>query len=96
MIGRDDDSDTVDNLKDTKHSLNSNFYAILSPPPCQVKEQESLDCNATVNKHRVTFQLLPNHPTNNKIAAQWTRRLQNCKMAKANQNALTISAETTY
>ena len=96
MIDQDDESDTVDDLNDNKHRFNSNFYAILSPPPCQVEGQEPPDRNVTVSKRRVTFKLPPNHPTNNKIALRWTRCLQNRKMAKANWNALTISAKTTY
>ena len=96
MIGKNDDSDTAYDCKDYKHTLNSNFYAILSPPPCQVEEQESPDCNVTVSKGRVKFRLPPDHPTDNNIALRWTRHLQNCKMEKANRNALTLSAETTY
>ena len=96
MIGKNDDSETAYDCKDYKHNLNSNFYAILSPPPCQVEEQESPDCNVTISKGLVKFRLPPNHPTDNKIALRWTRCLQNCKMAKANRNALTLSAETTY
>ncbi len=76
--------------------MTSNFYAILSPPPCQVEEQEYPDFNVTVNKGRVKFQLPDDHPPENKIALRWKRHLENRKMAKANHNALTISAETTY
>ena len=68
MIDQDNESDTVDDLNDSKHRLNSNFYAILSPPPCQVEEQESPNCDVAVSKRRVTFKLPPNHPTKNKIA----------------------------
>ena len=96
MIGKDDDLDIAHDCKNYKQSLTSNFYAILSPPPCQVEVQEHPDSNVTVNKGRVKFRLPPDHPTDNKIALRWKRRLENRKMAKANRNALTISAETTY
>jgi len=96
MTAKDDDSDIAYDSKNYKQNLTSNFYAVLSPPPCQVEEQESPNCDFAVSKRRVTFKLPPSHPTKNKIALRWTRRLQNRKMAKANRNALTISAETTY
>lgn len=92
----DDDLDVAYDYKDYKQSLTSNFYSILSPPPCQVEEQDYPDIPVTVNKDRVKFQLPPDHPTENKIALRWKRRLENRKMAKANRNALTISADTTY
>jgi hypothetical protein len=96
MIGQDEDSDIAYDCKNYKQSLTSNFYAILSPPPCQVEEQEYPDFNVTVNKGRVKFRLPDDHPPENKITLRWKRRLENRKMAKANRNALTISAETTY
>ena len=96
MIEMDDDLDVAYDYKDYKQSLTSNFYSILSPPPCQVEEQDYPDIPVTVNKDRVKFRLPPDHPTENKIALRWKRRLENRKMAKANRNALTISADTTY
>ena len=68
MIGKNDDLDIAYDCKDYKHSLKSNFYAILSPLPCQVDEHESPDCNVTVSKGHVKFRLPPDHPTENKIA----------------------------
>jgi hypothetical protein len=76
--------------------LTSNFYSILSPPPCQVEEQDHPDRDTTVSKGSVKFRLPPDHPTDNKIALRWKRRLENRKMAKANRNVLTISSDTTY
>ena len=96
MIGEDDDLASAYDYKDYKQSLTSNFYSILSPPPCQVEEQDHPDGNAAVSKGSVKFPLPPDHPTNNKIALRWKRRLENRQMAKANRNALTISSDTTY
>jgi hypothetical protein len=80
-----------------KQSLTSNFYAILSLPPCQVDEQEPPD--ATVDekgKGRITFLFPPNHPSDNKIALQLKRRFANRQMAQAKRDALQVLANTTY
>ncbi len=89
MVVQEDNINNANDCKKLKQSLTSNFYAILSPPLCQVKEQEPPD--ATVNekgKGCITFCLPPDHPSDNKIALQWMHRLANRQMAQANCNAL--------
>ncbi len=77
-----------------KHSLASNYYAILSPPPCQVKVQATHDSNVTTKrgKGRITFR----HQNSNKIAERWKRRLKSRHKAQENCTALRIEEETTY
>jgi hypothetical protein len=69
MVVRENNINNADECKKLKQSLISSFYAILSPPPCQVEEQEPPD--ATVDekgKGCITFCLSPHHPSDNKIA----------------------------
>jgi hypothetical protein len=72
---------TTDVLYDTnnaaskiKHSLASNFYAILSLPPCQVEAQATKDSNITTErgKGRITFRLPTDQQQHsNKITERW-------------------------
>jgi hypothetical protein len=97
MVVREGNINNANDCKKLKQSLTSIFYTILSPLPCQVKEQEPP--NATVDekgKGRITFHLPPDHPSDNKIALRWKRRLANHQMAQANRNALQVLANTTY
>jgi hypothetical protein len=81
-----------------KQSLASNFYSILSPPPCQVEEQEPPDGNVTIErgKGNISFCLPAEPQNNNKCTAKWARRMRNRNDAKANRAALHGSIATTY
>jgi hypothetical protein len=68
MTTKDDDLDNAYDCKKLERSLTSNFYAILTPPPCQVEEQEHPNTNVKEGKWRIKFRLPPDHPNDNKIA----------------------------
>jgi hypothetical protein len=70
-----------------KHSSASNYYAILSPPPCQVEAQATHDSSVTTErgKGRITFRLPMDHQNSNKIAERWKRRLKSRHEAQQNQ-----------
>ena len=80
-----------------KHSLASNYYAILSLLPCQVEAQANHDSNLTTErgKGRITFRLPTNHQNSNKIAEQWKQRLKGRHEAQQNRTALRIAEEIT-
>jgi hypothetical protein len=81
-----------------KQSLASNFYSILSLPPCQVEEQEPPDGKVTIERGKgsITFCLPANPQSNNRITSRWARRIKNRKDTKANCAALHGSIATTY
>ncbi len=80
-----------------KQSLASNFHSILSPPPCQVEEQETTNSSIPIEQGKggITFCLPTDHQNNNEIATRWARRIKNRRNTKANQAALRSSFETT-
>jgi hypothetical protein len=81
-----------------KHSLASQYYAILSLPPCQVEAQATHDSNLTTErgKGRITFRLPTDHQNSNNIAERWKRRLKGRHEAQQNRTALRVEEETTY
>jgi hypothetical protein len=81
-------------LNEIMQGLCANYYAILSPPPCQVKEQEPTIIEK--GKGEITFHLHQSHKSTNRTKTHWKPRLKNRAQAKANQAALQISKETTY
>jgi hypothetical protein len=80
------------------HGLASNYYTILSPPPCQAKAQATHNSNATIKrgKGRITWGLPTDHQNSNKIAEQWKRRLKSRHEAQQNCTTLRVEEETTY
>ena len=74
--------DTNSAATKVKHSLASNYYAILSPPPCQVEAEAINDSNVTIERGKgsVTFRLPTDHQNRN----------------KANRTALRVSEASTY
>jgi len=95
-----DENDDMNNVKFSKikQSLASNFYSILSPPPCQVEEQEPPDSNVTIERGKgsIMFCLPADNQSTNKITARWAQRIKNRTDAKANRTALHSSIATTY
>ncbi len=85
MMNEKDDTKDVAFYK-IKQSLASNFYSILSPPPCQVEEQATTDSNITIKQGKggSTIHLPLDHQNDNKIAARWARHIKNRRNAKAN------------
>ena len=67
MVAQDKDLDDAYDCNKLKQSLTSNFYAILSPQPCQVKEQEIPDTQVKKGKGSIIFRLPPNHQHDNKM-----------------------------
>jgi hypothetical protein len=95
MVAQGNDLDDAYDCNKLKQSLTSNFYAILSPPPCQVKEQELPNTHVEKGKSRIVFRLPPNHQHDNKIALRWKRRIANRQMARSNRDALQVLVKTT-
>jgi hypothetical protein len=67
-----------------KQRLASNFYSCLSPPPCQVQEHkpnrtniapDNAKCQAVLND-TINITLVAEARSQNKIAAKWTKRLE--------------------
>ena len=81
-----------------KYSLASNYYTILSPPPCQVEAQATHDSNVTIKrgKGRITYRLPTDHQNSNKIAERWKQRLKSRHEVQENRTALHVEEETTY
>jgi hypothetical protein len=50
MIGKNDNLDIAYDCKDYKHSLKSNFYAILSPLPCHASLAGDIHITPGVNE----------------------------------------------
>jgi hypothetical protein len=97
MTNKKEDTNNVAFSK-IKESLASNFYSILSTPPCQVEEQETTNSNVTIKQGigGITFRLPVDHQNNNMIAARRARCIKNRRNAKANQAAPHSLIETTY
>ena len=93
----------MDNSNKFKDYTLDNYYACLSPPPCQVEEQENQiitrndpqDCQILGGKGAVQFKL-PNNSNSNKNSAKWRARVESRHLAKQNKQALKATRETQY
>ncbi len=91
-------NDAVNDTNIANKIKHSNYYAFLSPPPCQVEEQATHDSNVTTKKGkgRITFRLPTDHQNSKKIAKRWKRRPKSRHEAQLNCTTLCVEEETTY
>ena len=66
-----------DNIDCMNKTLASNYYACLSPPPCQVKEHEQ-NKNTKRVKFKTTIEVSPSTPaaSQNKLKARWEQMIK--------------------
>ena len=70
-----------------KQQVLNNYYAFLSPPPCQVKEQEYEKSEVEPGKGAIRFEL-PKIKSKNKSTK---KHMEQYHQAKANRHALTAT-----
>ena len=75
-----------------KQQLLNNYYACLSPPPCQVEEQEYEQSKVEPGKGAIRFEIPKSKSKNKSTKMQMERYHQ----AKANKQALTATRATQY
>ena len=85
------DSESTVKIK-LKQQLLNNYYACLSPPPCQVEEQENEQNEVEQGKGAIRFNI-PKRKSRNKSTKM---QMERYNQAKANKQALTATQATQY
>ena len=85
------DSESAVKVKLNQQLLN-NYYACLSPPPCQVEEQEYKQSKVEPGKGAIRFEIPKSKSKNKSTKMQMERYHQ----AKANKHALAATRSTQY